>query len=68
VRLAFSITVCGLVPASDVYWLIDFQSKATCSPRPRRLMDSWPLLFVAILAECASSSSGADVTEGRLMG
>jgi hypothetical protein len=27
VRLAFSITVCGLVPASDVNWLADMWPK-----------------------------------------
>jgi hypothetical protein len=48
VRLAFSITVCGLVPATNVSWLADVGRGALFRPFDRLLIES---LAVALCSD-----------------
>jgi hypothetical protein len=45
---------------SDVNWLVDLRSEATLPAVVRLPIGRGPLQLVAIPAECASSSSGAE--------
>ena len=64
-RCPSSAHTCGLVPACDVDWLVVVRSKiSSCFGHVAdRAAVRWVLF--TILAECASSSSGAELTERR---